>query len=295
MSFSISCPECDARLTVPDNFAGKKLRCKKCDAVFLANRPGTSAEAKSSKRSEDDDDERPRRRRPDDDDEPRTRGDDDDESLRSRRRRDADDDDDRPRRKVGGKKGRNKSSGKEAKKSHGVAYILGLIAAFILLGGAVVFLGWRAGVFGSREPKKELVADDKEPEFLAPDARIGELRKETTGPDGERAAAKQRVKLSMELKPMADGTTQVVLSYEMLVGAEMPPTNRLVVMESDRMHVLDVKPEPNASDRRLGAYTFQMSAEEKQKYKKFWIALLSKPDDDVKTRGLRVSNTIALP
>src|SRR5437879_5399608 len=39
MSIQGNCPECRCRFAVPDNLAGKKVRCPKCQAVFEA-RPG---------------------------------------------------------------------------------------------------------------------------------------------------------------------------------------------------------------------------------------------------------------
>jgi flagellar basal body-associated protein FliL len=66
MPITLTCPNCDARLSVPDTVLGKKIRCKKCDEPFVAKRSSRL----------DDEDDRPRkpavRRR--DDDEPRPRG-----------------------------------------------------------------------------------------------------------------------------------------------------------------------------------------------------------------------------
>jgi predicted Zn finger-like uncharacterized protein len=64
MPFSATCPECDATVKVPDAAAGKKVRCKSCQAVFRAPDP-------------DDEDDRPvrgSRRRTEDDDRPARKG-----------------------------------------------------------------------------------------------------------------------------------------------------------------------------------------------------------------------------
>src|SRR5262245_12146088 len=37
MSIQVACPVCGATFRLPDNFRGKKNRCKKCDDVFLVN------------------------------------------------------------------------------------------------------------------------------------------------------------------------------------------------------------------------------------------------------------------
>jgi hypothetical protein len=275
MSFRINCPECDEPLSVSEESAGKKVRCKKCDTVFRVPSDDDSERSKASRRSERDEDESPRRRRREEDEEG----------------------DERPRRKAGHKSSR-KAARKNEKKPITALYIVGVILAGLFLVGAIGFLGWRAGVIGSRnaDVKDKTVVEEKgEPKYLAPDARIGETRKEITGPDGERAAAAERVKLSMDLRPLADGAAEVVLHYEVLVGADMPRANRLVVMETNGMHVLDVDPVVSADDLKKGTFTFQLSAETRQKTKKLWVALITGKADDVKKNGLRVSNVITLP
>lgn len=147
MPFPTTCPNCDARLQVPDTLAGKRVKCKKCDEAFVARPP-----------AEDDADEAPARpakappklpppkSRPADDDEPRrlaktSRPTDDDEGPRARRSRD--DDEDRPRRKAGGKAKKGK------KKSSLVTVLMLGIAGFVALGVGLPLALWYA--YG-REP-----------------------------------------------------------------------------------------------------------------------------------------------
>jgi hypothetical protein len=274
MSFRINCPECDERLTLSDESAGKRVRCKNCDAVFRAQRGNAPEGSKKSRRS-DEEDEAPRRRRREEDEEV----------------------EEPPRRKAGSKNSR-KAASKNEKKTVTVLYVVGVIVAFLFLAGALGFLGWRAGVIGSRnaDVKEKTVVEEKgEPKYTAPDARIGEARKEVIGPDGERAAAVQRVKLSMDLRPLADGAAEVVLHYEVLVAGDLPRANRLVLVETTGMRVLDVDPVVSAEDLKKGTFTFQLSPETRQKTKKLWIALITGKADDVKKNGLRVSNVITLP
>lgn len=49
----IVCPECDKQIKAPDNVLGKKVRCKSCQATFVANKAKKSKgpPAKSSKSS----------------------------------------------------------------------------------------------------------------------------------------------------------------------------------------------------------------------------------------------------
>lgn len=48
----IVCPECDKQIKAPDNVLGKKVRCKSCQATFVANKTkGKAPPTKSSKPS----------------------------------------------------------------------------------------------------------------------------------------------------------------------------------------------------------------------------------------------------
>jgi transcription initiation factor TFIIIB Brf1 subunit/transcription initiation factor TFIIB len=127
MPTTITCPECDARMVVPDNVLGKKIRCKKCDAVVKTKAPVEADDDEprpkktSNRQSPKGDDERRAKRRPDDD-EPRrrpARNDDDDDE----------EEDERPARK----------SKKKKKKSNPVLYFVGLFLALIFAGGAIAF------------------------------------------------------------------------------------------------------------------------------------------------------------
>lgn len=111
MSIEVACPGCKKQYRVGDNLAGKKIRCKACDKVFLVNPPADDADREAGdappakKRSQGagakEAAERPARRR-------RERDDEDERPARRRRGRDDDDDDDgedeRPPRKSKGKK-----------------------------------------------------------------------------------------------------------------------------------------------------------------------------------------------
>ncbi|MBX9679902.1 MAG: hypothetical protein K2X38_14160 [Gemmataceae bacterium] len=85
MPFQAACPACNAKINVPDNMAGKKAKCPKCQNVFVL--PGdadtvTAAPTSAPARSRADDDmdlenDRPvrgRRSRDDDFDAPRSTG-----------------------------------------------------------------------------------------------------------------------------------------------------------------------------------------------------------------------------
>jgi predicted Zn finger-like uncharacterized protein len=61
MAIKLTCPDCEAALTVPESFLGKTLRCKHCGETFKAKAPKRAVE--------DDDEPRPARKRPRDDDE----------------------------------------------------------------------------------------------------------------------------------------------------------------------------------------------------------------------------------
>lgn len=114
MPISLSCAGCNTTLKVPDAFAGKKVKCPKCQAAMVVPAPvddlapvevmpedrvRDEPRKKPERREDDDDRPRPegvrqgRDRDRDDDDRPRRRDDD------RPRRRDRDDDDDRPVRK----------------------------------------------------------------------------------------------------------------------------------------------------------------------------------------------------
>src|SRR5260370_30925975 len=45
---TVSCPECDKKIKVPEDALGKKIRCKGCDEVFVAKAPGRQAPAKKA-------------------------------------------------------------------------------------------------------------------------------------------------------------------------------------------------------------------------------------------------------
>ena len=52
MSFPVTCPECREWQTVPDEFAGKRIRCENCKAIFRAGTAETDrSDNKASPRS----------------------------------------------------------------------------------------------------------------------------------------------------------------------------------------------------------------------------------------------------
>ena len=146
MPFTTACPNCSARLQVPDNLAGKRVRCKKCSEPFLVERP-----------SGDDEDEAPT---------PATRAksrptDDDDRPARKARAHDDDDagehEDERPAAKKKKKK----------KKPKGVPpLVIGLV-----IGGVILVGGGLAAFF--------LLKDDKKP-----DSELAEAKGKTSGDPG---------------------------------------------------------------------------------------------------------------
>ncbi|HVK07232.1 MAG TPA: hypothetical protein VM597_00505 [Gemmataceae bacterium] len=115
----MTCPECGSTLEVPDAAAGKRLRCKNCQAMFRPDAAAADAARPTRKRVNDDEDDRPR---------PRPR----------RAEGDADDADDRPARRP--------ASGSR------LPLVLGLAGLGILLvGGAVAAFLAFGGSAGSRE------------------------------------------------------------------------------------------------------------------------------------------------
>jgi predicted Zn finger-like uncharacterized protein len=142
MPFPIVCPECDARLQVPDTLAGKRVKCKKCGGTFVARpvddddddrpaRPAAKAADKPRPRpvaDDEDEGDRPQRRsarasRRDDDD-------DADQNRPRRRSRDEDDEDDEPR-------PRGKKKGKKKAGSPVLLFVLLGVGALVLIGGGI--------------------------------------------------------------------------------------------------------------------------------------------------------------
>jgi predicted Zn finger-like uncharacterized protein len=149
MADEVRCPECNARVSVPDGAAGKRLRCRKCDHVFRAGTADVDVVA----------DETPGRRPPRRDDDRPRRPRDDDEKPRSRRRAveedeedEDDDEDERPARK----------KGKKARKKSSLPFLLGVVAALVLAVGAIgVVVAWSQGMFGG--PGADPFADAEKP------------------------------------------------------------------------------------------------------------------------------------
>jgi hypothetical protein len=217
MPFTLTCPECHDRSEVPDEVAGKRVRCRRCQAVFRAGSPDVDVV----------DDDRPRRR-PSGADESRSRKRDrDDEDELSRQRRDEDDrDDDRPR----GKPARGKAGGKKkAKKKRGVGYFVGLAAALVLAGGALTFVAWKAGAFGPKTEKGVILDADGQAAYVPPDERIkspkpaGDVKLQLGSPPPQKG---DHVRLS---DPIVEGGTLVV-NYQFLGQFQPGPGYVLVVV-----------------------------------------------------------------
>ncbi len=169
MPIRLTCPSCSATLSVKDEFAGRAVKCPKCNGVIPAAKPAPAAPvpppppAKTapppdasaddekpakggakvtgkpvgkSKDDEDEDDDRPRKKPRDDEDDDRgpkrrgARGDKDDDDRPRRKRRD-DEDDDRPRR------------GSTPPAAGGVMVVLIICGTLLLICGGVGFAIYR--------------------------------------------------------------------------------------------------------------------------------------------------------
>jgi predicted Zn finger-like uncharacterized protein len=162
MPFTTACPNCSARLQVPDNLAGKRVRCKKCSEPFLVKA-----------QAEDDEDETPApakaRPRPQDDDE-----------RPSKKSRPADDEDEADEEE----EDRPAPKKKKKKKKQGVPpLVIGLVL------GGVILVGGGIGAFF-------LLKDDKKPdsELAAAKGKGGETESGPPWVDYADAEAKFRVK-----------------------------------------------------------------------------------------------------
>lgn len=137
MPISSTCPNCQAESNVPDDLAGKRVKCPKCkesmrvpqaagedgfDVVDADDRPSRKSANRSRPRDDEEPDVPVRKKRraveDDGDDEPvrkkrRAAEDDgdDEEPVRKKRRRHEEDDDDRPRSRRSGKRSREESTG----------------------------------------------------------------------------------------------------------------------------------------------------------------------------------------
>jgi S1-C subfamily serine protease len=112
MPIQTSCPECSARFTLADNLAGKKARCKNCQAIFLVSdnvptleevddkvtssprsrsrpnvTPAPAARRSSPARRDEDEEDRPSRRRDEEEERPSRRRRDEEEEARPARRK----------------------------------------------------------------------------------------------------------------------------------------------------------------------------------------------------------------
>jgi hypothetical protein len=118
MSFPVTCPECDSTQNVPNEAAGKRLRCKSCQAVFRAGNADVDIVDEGPPPA--------RRERPRDD------GD------RPQSRRPRDEADEPAPRKRGRTAGRKKSS---------LSVVLVAIGGFVVVAGLGIGIAWMAGAF----------------------------------------------------------------------------------------------------------------------------------------------------
>jgi hypothetical protein len=112
----ITCPHCDDRVEIEDDWYGRRIACPSCDKTFTPERPGGS---RPQRAADGEDDDRPR--------------------GRSRYARD-DDDDDRPKRRK-----RSRYDDDPPKKGNGVLIVvLVLVGVFVVLPclGCVGYLTW---------------------------------------------------------------------------------------------------------------------------------------------------------
>jgi predicted Zn finger-like uncharacterized protein len=85
MPVIVSCPECGAKLRVPDTAVGKRVKCSKCATAFVAEPPAGDAGVQAEPPEEPVSARKPARRREEPDDEDDEEGDDYDEERFRRR------------------------------------------------------------------------------------------------------------------------------------------------------------------------------------------------------------------
>ncbi len=158
------CPECRALLNIPRSSAGKKIRCSKCKAMFIAfedeappvkekaRKEQLSTEAPPRKTAADPDKERRSRKAADPDEEPRSR----------RANPPRSDDDDEPPKK---KRPASGSSGP------GIGLILGIVGAVVLI--PLVLVGAGAAYWFMARPAKVAVINNVPVQEIRHDVKIG--------------------------------------------------------------------------------------------------------------------------
>ena len=87
MSIRISCPSCEASLTVDDEKAGKKIRCRKCEEVISVPAAGSKKKREEETAVQSKRNVRVKARSRDDDDEDDDEDDDDEDDRRSRKKK----------------------------------------------------------------------------------------------------------------------------------------------------------------------------------------------------------------
>jgi predicted Zn finger-like uncharacterized protein len=183
MPIHIVCPGCSASYNVPDELAGKKIRCKQCDGaipVIAAAKVKAAAKTMSP-----DDRTQPSLRKPPphgsgepnqktgrtDDDRPRRRSERDDDDDRPRRRSERDDDDDRHARRGSERDQESERVARRKAKAHrksgnnAMLLIVGGIGGGLVLVGIAFLVVWLVWI---REPQKENGTVNTSPPVGAP-------------------------------------------------------------------------------------------------------------------------------
>jgi predicted Zn finger-like uncharacterized protein len=112
MAVKLTCPDCDAALTVAESSLGKTLRCKYCGETFKATGPKRPAE--------EEEESRPAKKRP----------------------RAAEDDD-------GGRPRKVRKKGRKPRPKSALPLVLGLAGGLVVLVGVGIGVAYFAGAFGS--------------------------------------------------------------------------------------------------------------------------------------------------
>jgi hypothetical protein len=153
MSFAISCPNCEKRLVVPDNLAGKRVKCKSCGEPIVARRKGDERENDDDDRADKDSNasRTPEKKAPRRDSNDADSRDDPVKSSKVRNRDDDEEDDETPppksrsRREKSSRSNSGASKRKKSKNGLLIGLILGGFALAMLLvcGGIIAFLATR--------------------------------------------------------------------------------------------------------------------------------------------------------
>lgn len=186
MPVRVSCPECDSELSVPDQLAGKTVRCPRCKNEFVAHELESALPARSSRRHDD--------------------AADDDDSYRDDR---FDRDEDRPRR---GRRRRNEP----AKSRSGL--IIGLVLAGVLL--IVVMVGGIGFAVYKAISSEASIPDSQWADFQIAEANCGVLMPGSPTLDNSGLPGVKGKKYILERK--ADNLVFVLAYFELPLNGDKP-------------------------------------------------------------------------